>query len=63
VLKLELLAQDSRYARTSSAPDRVKVRNLELRLPVDDPPGSAGGIVQAPQPKYLPAGYTLAPGC
>ena len=60
VVKLELLVQDSPYVRTSSSPHSVQVRNLELRLPTTDAPGSAEGLVQAPLAKYLPAGYTLA---
>ncbi len=62
VVKLELLAQDSTYARSSSTPQSIKVKNLELRLPTIEPPGSDGGLVQAPLPKYLPPGYTLALG-
>jgi hypothetical protein len=60
VVKLELLTQDSTYARTSSSPHSVQVKNLELGLPTTDIPGSAEGLVQGPSPKYLPAGYTLA---
>ncbi len=60
VVKLELLVQDSAYARTSSSPHSVQVRNLELRLPTTDAPGSAEGLVQTPLAKYMPAGYTLA---
>jgi hypothetical protein len=60
VVKLELLVQDSTYARTSSSPHSVQVKNLELRLPTTDAPGSAEGLVQTPLAKYLPAGYTLA---
>src|SRR4029077_16425945 len=60
VVKLELLVQDSTYARSSSSPHSIQVKNLELRLPTADAPGSAGGLVQAPLSKYLPANYTLA---
>ncbi|HEX3512371.1 MAG TPA: prolyl oligopeptidase family serine peptidase, partial [Solirubrobacteraceae bacterium] len=60
VVKLELLVQDSTYARTSSSPHSIQVRNLELRLPTADAPGSAEGLVQSPSAKYLPLGYTLA---
>ena len=62
VVKLELLAQDSTYARNSSTPQSIKVKNLELRLPTIEPPGSDGGLVQSPLPKYLPPGYMLALG-
>jgi hypothetical protein len=60
VLKLELLAQDSQYARTSTGQHSVQVRNLELRNPTADAPGSAGGMVVDPADKYLPDGYVLA---
>jgi hypothetical protein len=60
VVKLELLTADSTYARNSSSPHSVQVKNLELRVPTIDAPGSAEGLVQAPLPKYLPSGYTLA---
>jgi hypothetical protein len=60
VVKLELLTSDSPYARNSSSPHSVQVRNLEIRLPTTEAPGSDGGFVQAPLPKYLPSGYTLA---
>jgi hypothetical protein len=60
VLKLQLMVQDSTYARTSSSPQSIQVRNLELRVPTIEKPGSDGGLVQTPLPKYLPQGYTLA---
>jgi dienelactone hydrolase len=60
VVKLELLTADSTYARNSSSPHSVQVKNLELRVPTADAPGSAEGLVQAPLVKYLPSGYTLA---
>jgi hypothetical protein len=60
VVKLELLVKDSTYALNSSSPHSVQVKNLELRLPTTDAPGSAEGLVQSPLPEYLPPGYTLA---
>jgi hypothetical protein len=60
VPKLELLASDAPYARPSNAQAPITVSNLELRLPVLEPPGSLGGIVQAPAPKVVPPGYQLA---
>jgi fermentation-respiration switch protein FrsA (DUF1100 family) len=62
VVKLELLLQDPTYARSSSSPQSIQVKNLELRLPTIEAPGSDGGLVQAPLPRYLPQGYTLALG-
>jgi hypothetical protein len=68
VLKLELLAQDSPYLRTSSlaAPQQsVGVTDLQLRLPVVDAPGTDlgnGVMVATPAAKVVPAGYRLAPG-
>jgi hypothetical protein len=66
VLKLELLAQDSPYLRTSStaAPQQsVTVSDLQLRLPVVDAPGrdlGNGVSVASPAAKFLPAGAKLA---
>ena len=60
VVKLELLVQDSTYARNSSSPQSIQVKNLELRLPTIEAPGSDGGLIQTPLPKYLPPGYVLA---
>jgi hypothetical protein len=62
VVKLELLVQDSEYAHNSSSPQSIQVKNLELRLPTIEAPGSDGGLIRAPLPKYLPPGYTLALG-
>jgi hypothetical protein len=59
-VKLELLVKDSTYALNNKEPKSVQVRNLELRLPTTDAPGSAEGLVQAPLAHYLPPGYTLA---
>ena len=60
VVKLELLAQDSTYARDSSTPQSIKVKDLGVRLPTIEAPGADGGLVKAPLSKYLPPGYTLA---
>lgn len=59
--KLELLPDDAPYGRPSNAFAVVVVRNLELRLPVTDAPGSTA-LVQAPAAKVVPAGMKLAPG-
>jgi predicted acyl esterase len=60
VAKLELLPSDFPYERFSNLQANVIINNLELRLPVMDAPGSLGGLVQTPQAKVVPAGYTLA---
>ena len=60
VVKLELLSSDSTYARNSNSQHSVAVKNLEVRAPTIDAPGSAEGLVQTPLAKYLPSGYTLA---
>jgi predicted acyl esterase len=60
VAKLELLSSDNPYGRWSNLQTNVTVNSLELRLPVNDQPGSLGGFVQSPAPKVVPAGYTLA---
>jgi hypothetical protein len=57
---LELLPSDFPYGRFSNLQANVTVSNLELRLPVMQAPGSLDGLVQAPAPKVVPAGYTLA---
>jgi fermentation-respiration switch protein FrsA (DUF1100 family) len=59
-IELELLPSDFPYMRYSNLQANVTVSNLELRLPVNEPPGSLGGLVQTPAPKVVPAGYTLA---
>jgi hypothetical protein len=68
-LKLELMVADSTsctgllpacYVRPSSSPHSIQVRNLELRVPTTDGPGSAEGLVKTPIAPYLPPGYTLA---
>ncbi|HKZ12710.1 MAG TPA: CocE/NonD family hydrolase [Solirubrobacterales bacterium] len=57
---LELLPNDMPYGRFSNLQANVTVNDLELRLPVMDQPGSLGGLVETPQAKVVPAGYTLA---
>jgi hypothetical protein len=64
-LKLELLGQDSPYARTAAnvAQQPIQVSDLQLRLPVVDAPGTALGnglSVQVPAAKVVPAGYRIA---
>ncbi len=67
VAKLELLAADSggsglnSYGRASNDQQDVTVSNLELRLPVREKPGARDGLVGAPERKFLPNGYELAP--
>ena len=60
VAKLELLPADPPYARPSNAQLPVTVSDLQLRLPVIQPPGSLGNLVQQPAPKVVPPGYELA---
>lgn len=62
VAKLELLPADAPYSRPSNAQLPVIVQDLELRLPVLEDPGAAGGLVAEPEPKIVPDGYALAPG-
>jgi dienelactone hydrolase len=42
--KLELLGQDSPYARTSNGQFTIQVADLQLRLPVHEQPGSVPGV-------------------
>ncbi|MGH2895222.1 MAG: CocE/NonD family hydrolase [Solirubrobacteraceae bacterium] len=52
--KLELLGQDSPYARTSNGQFSIAVSDLELRLPVHEVPGTPGtpGAVAPPRPPF-----------
>ena len=59
VPKLQLLGRDAPYARASNGEFEVSVKNLELSLPVAEPPG---GLVSSPLPLPLPPGRTAAPG-
>ncbi len=64
--KLELLPRDvgssvlATYGRGSNGQGPVTISNLELRLPVLEKPGAAGGYIKAMAPKFLPSGYALA---
>ena len=60
VAKLELLPSDSPYSRPTNGQAAFTVANLELRLPVLEQPGAAGGMVTGPSPKPVPDGYELA---
>jgi hypothetical protein len=66
VVKLELLAKDAGagglggYGRSSNDQQAVRVKNLELRLPVREKPGARKGLIRAPKPKFVPKGYRLA---
>ena len=67
VVKLELLPSDSHgalvggYGRASNGQGPVTVKGLELRLPVLDRPGGAGGQVKPALPLLLPCGAAIAP--
>ena len=58
VAKLELLPADQPYGRNSNGQTPITVSNLELRLPVLEPPDCV--LVLDPAPKVLPMGYALA---
>jgi dienelactone hydrolase len=57
VPKLELLGQDSPYARTSNGRFSISVSDLQLRLPVHEVPGAPGtpAAVTRPLPHFNPA--------
>ena len=67
VPKLELLPKDAgganlnSYGRPANGQGDVTISNLDLRLPVLDGPGAAGGQVEAAQPLPLPCGQAIAP--
>ena len=66
VAKLELLPEDSNpgltggYGRPSNDQQPVDVKQLELRLPVVEKPGSFKGLVSAAAERFLPEGFELA---
>jgi hypothetical protein len=55
--KLELLSQDSPYARTSNGQFSIAVSDLQLRLPVHEMPGAPGtpAAVGEPLPPFAPS--------
>ncbi len=59
VIKLELIANDTPYGRTSNGQGPVTVSSFELRLPMRERPD--GDTIQPPAAKVVPAGYRLAP--
>jgi predicted acyl esterase len=67
VAKLELLPKDSggstlnSYGRAANGQGDITVSNLDLRLPVVDDPGAAGGQVGAAPALPLPCGTEIAP--
>lgn len=71
-LRLELLPKDAslpaggilNYGRPSNDQAEAVISDLDLRIPVAEQPGSAGGLVKSPAPKVLPdrPGVKLAPG-
>jgi dienelactone hydrolase len=66
VAKLELLPRDaggtnlSSYGRAANGQGDITVANLDLRLPVLDGPGAAGGQVGVLPPLPLPCGSAIA---
>jgi hypothetical protein len=66
VPKLELLPADTNpgltggYGRASNDQQPVTVKQLQLRLPVREKPGSLDGLVRAPAKRVLPEGEELA---
>jgi predicted acyl esterase len=59
-VKLELLPKDPPYGQASNGQQNVTVSNVQLRLPVLEQPGAAGGLVQFPAPRMVPSGHELA---
>jgi predicted acyl esterase len=66
VARLQLLPADSDgaglggYGRRSDGQQQVKVRDIEVRMPVRERPGAARGAVRVPLEPVLPEGYELA---
>jgi Acetyl xylan esterase (AXE1) len=63
--KLELLGQDSPYARISNGTFSVSVSDLQLRLPVHELPGAAGtsSAVTKPLAHVSPGVQVQSPAC
>ncbi len=67
VAKLELLPKDAgggslnSYGRPANGQGDITVSNLDLRLPVAEGPGAAGGQVTALPALMLPCGQEIAP--
>jgi acetyl xylan esterase AXE1 len=67
IAKLELLPKDAggsalnSYGRPANGQGDITVSNLDLRLPVSDSPGAAGGQVGAAPALPLPCGMAIAP--
>jgi dienelactone hydrolase len=66
VAKLELLPRDSggaalsSYGRPANGQGDITVSNLDLRIPVLDAPGAAGGQVKGATPRLVPCGDAVA---
>jgi predicted acyl esterase len=60
--RLQLLPADIPYSRPTNGELPVTFSNLQLRLPVRQRPGGAGGSVRRVAPKVVPNGYELARG-
>ena len=61
VVKLELAPHDSPYGAKSDGQQKVKVRDVQLRLPTLEAPGALSDLVTEPKQKKLPKGVQLAP--
>ncbi len=59
--RIQLLPADVPYSRLTNGQLPVTLANAEVRLPVRQRPAK-GGTVKRPAAKFLPPGYTLAPG-
>ena len=61
LLKLELLGRDQPYGRASNGAFEVAVTNADVRIPLAEKPGAAGGQVAGPSAAPLPPGGQVAP--
>jgi len=59
--ELQLLGRSTAYVRPPNTAFMLEIMQMELRLPVAEPPSAAADI-DAPAPRVLPAGYEWAPG-
>ncbi len=68
-MRIQLLPRDGSTGlpqlssfRPSNDQQDVTIKNVDIRVPVREEPGSLNGLVKSPSPKVLPDGYELATG-
>jgi hypothetical protein len=54
-----LAGAEGGYGRNSPGQEEIQLRNVDIRIPVREQPGSLSGLVQRPAAKFIPAGFGL----